>query len=580
MRYLKKLNEYANSTEPDSGIGLTDAEKAVLGEFCKVLSKEALGWLNEKWDLCPLLQRASEKMDELSPRKLISKLLARDATEEQPTEYTLFINFEKNRFMKQDWHAEGNITIPNTLTHEWISNDVLRINLDSGVDGIDLSKVVLTGQKPSYEYSSTITSKYDIAGYTLSSKSSTLRFKSDQTVTSVDFGGNSTLTIYAAWNPEYILEFISDNTHYQEGESSGAMNPRKLTSVGNKAPEPEFTSPGETRTKFNYCYCPEDATYKWQEDSVIDGYNSDTMNPNVSLYGFKEWECSIGGIRYVLHEGDPLKINAFNLDCPPVIRMTAYWERAYDVISFLIDGNKYCEVCIDVNVNRVVYPNHAPEIQSTSGEDWKFYGWDYSEGDYLPGVDRSAMVICGDPDHPIVCDNPTEITICGDGDNVICPSSPDTMQNWEVICSATGETYIVCKEDETDYSLPIRAYLVKHELQQFKVTFKYMDVVNNEVTHVEHEEFVNQNQHLPRFHIHNKYVKNGSTFTFKHWLLKSGNLTSSLTVLSVLVFVAIYDETKNIDTHHGESDSPGKGSSTPGDAQSSAPTISEPCNHC
>lgn len=48
---------------------------------------------------------------------------------------------------------------------------------------------------------------------------------------------------------------------------------------------------------------------------------------------------------------------------------------------------------------------------------------------------------------------------------------------------------------------------------------------------------------MPRFHIHNKYKKDGSTFTFKHWLLESGNLTSSLTVLSDLVFVAVYDET-------------------------------------
>ena len=148
LRYLTKLKTYENNRDV-----LDENERAVLKEFNLVLSKQTMDWLDKKWDLCPLLQRASEKIDELSPRKLMSKLLARDggasatsdATEDRPTEHALFINFEKNRFMKQDWHAEGNITISNTLTHEWISNDVLRINLESGAAGIDLSKVVLAG---------------------------------------------------------------------------------------------------------------------------------------------------------------------------------------------------------------------------------------------------------------------------------------------------------------------------------------------------------------------------------------------------------------------------------------------------
>ena len=72
LRYLQKLKEYANSTPSDSGIGLTPSEKAILKEFCDILSKQTLDWLDEKWDLCPLLQRMSEKVDELSPRKLMA----------------------------------------------------------------------------------------------------------------------------------------------------------------------------------------------------------------------------------------------------------------------------------------------------------------------------------------------------------------------------------------------------------------------------------------------------------------------------------------------------------------------------
>ena len=84
---------------------------------------------------------------------------------------------------------------------------------------------------------------------------------------------------------------------------------------------------------------------------------------------------------------------------------------------------------------------------------------------------------------------------------------------------------------------------------KFKVLFRYM---GNDGRPAKHEEEVVQNQHLPRFHTHNKYEKDGSTFTFKHWLLESGNLTSSLTVLSDLVFVAVYDETQIVDTSDSE----------------------------
>ena len=111
---------------------------------------------------------------------------------------------------------------------------------------------------------------------------------------------------------------------------------------------------------------------------------------------------------------------------------------------------------------------------------------------------------------------------------------------------------------------------------KFKVLFRYM---GNDGRPAKHKEEVVQNQHLPRFHIHNKYEKDGSTFTFKHWLLESGNLTSSLTVLSDLVFVAVYDETKDIDNQHTDIDASGKGSTIP-EAEQYEITTSLTCDHC
>lgn len=432
----------------------------MLGEFCKVLSKKALSWLNEKWDLCPLLQRASEKMDDLSPRKLMPTSLMRDVdasaddseSSREFTEYILDICFNLNRFM-DSWKASENVyvtTIPNAT---WISDNELRIKLDGRTGGIDLSKVKLT-TKPQYSYSENLKSDYDIVGYMLQSKSSTLRFKADQVITSVDFGGKQHLTIYAAWNPEYILEFISDNTHYQDGQVSGNMATVKLASVGNKAPECAFNHPGETRKKFQYQYCPTGAEYEWQNNDVINDYNSedDTTNPTVYLYGFKEWVYTIDGIRHTIHENEPLTIEGFNLQCRPVITMKAYWERAYDILKFNVDGKTYCEVCIDVNVNRVEYPNHAPVIQPKDGR-WKFYNWNCAEGDYLSGVNRSPIVICGTESNPIVRED--------------------------------GALPIVCKEDEIDYDVPIEAYIVEYKERKFRVTFRYMSDSGVPTEHIE-----------------------------------------------------------------------------------------------
>lgn len=106
LRYLKKLNEYVNSTSSDSGIGLTAAEKAILKEFCDILSKQTLDWLDKKWDLCPLLQRASEKIDELSPRKLMSRAGEMDVNEySQSNSYNLTIVFGKPKCITGTWKA-------------------------------------------------------------------------------------------------------------------------------------------------------------------------------------------------------------------------------------------------------------------------------------------------------------------------------------------------------------------------------------------------------------------------------------------------------------------------------------------
>ena len=516
LRYLKKLQYYLTSSAP--GIGLTQNEKAVLGQFCEILSKETLGWLNKKWDLCPILQRAETRGVQISPRKLMSRgLVARAANDENHDPYYLYLDFTKNGYMSSGWTPRSNIEVPSNWTIYWCDDNRLRVELNDQVDGIDLSKIKFRGGNcPTYVYnytddqgsSKSITSKYSIGGYTLARSSSQLMFTSTQNVTTVDFGDTKSIIVYVAWNPEYILAFESDNSHYKTGESAGYMAPRKLADAGNRAPTCTFNHPLGKKRKFEY---KNDS--RWQDTS---GYTSE----EVYLYEFKNWSFSWGAVGYNLLEGDPIRINVFNLDLPPVIKMRAHWSRAYDVLKFNAYPNTlYCEVCISTAINRVVYPDHAPEIRDGN---WRFYGWTVAEGDYLPGVDRNATVICGTESTPI---------LCGD-----------------------GTTPIICNEDEYDYDTPIDAYLVEHKTKDFNVIFKYMD--ENGI-HAEHTESVQQNMHLPRFHIHNSYKSGTSTYTFRHWLLTSGNLTSSLTVLSDLVFVAVYDETKDAGTEDMDVVGPG-----------------------
>lgn len=335
LRYLAKLNYYLGNTAPD--IGLTDDERAILGQFCEILSLKTLDWLDKKWDLCPILKRVSDNPEELYPRKSMARSAMRsgpsDEDFETSDEYVLYIDFTKNGYMDSGWIARTGIEVPSDWNPGWETDDRLRVTLDS-VDGFDLSKVKFkNGVVPTYTYhytdgtgsNASMKSNYDIAGYTLSSGSSNLRFTKNQTVNTVDFGGQTSLTIYVAWSPEYIISFESDKTHYEEGESAGYMSPVKLSSLGGVAPICTFNHPRGSRKTFTYYNDTQSA--RWQDTSA---YTSQT----VFLYSLIHWRFSIGLQSYSLKEGDPLRVTAFNLDAPPVIVMTAYWKRAYDVITF------------------------------------------------------------------------------------------------------------------------------------------------------------------------------------------------------------------------------------------------------
>jgi hypothetical protein len=210
LRYLNKLNEYVNSTSSDSGIGLTASEKAILKEFCNILSKQTLDWLDEKWDSCPLLTRASEKPDSLSPRKLMMSSRGVEGSGESIETlsggtYQLNIDFSKNALLKSDWKASDEVECPSNWEYSW-NGDVLTVAMEAS-SIVDLSNISLKSN-PVYEYDSSIMPKYGISGYKDSPSSSRIQFSPDKDITISDFGGQSSKTIYVSWVPvEYVMVF-------------------------------------------------------------------------------------------------------------------------------------------------------------------------------------------------------------------------------------------------------------------------------------------------------------------------------------------------------------------------------------
>lgn len=64
----------------------------------------------------------------------------------------------------------------------------------------------------------------------------------------------------------------------------------------------------------------------------------------------------------------------------PVVKFTAQWDIAYDVITFKVDGEPYCDVLIDRRTNLLTYPDVNPSFKD---DNLKFLGWSLPEGSWL-----------------------------------------------------------------------------------------------------------------------------------------------------------------------------------------------------
>lgn len=86
----------------------------------------------------------------------------------------------------------------------------------------------------------------------------------------------------------------------------------------------------------------------------------------------------------------------------------------------------------------------------------------------------------------------------------------------------------------------------------FTLTFKYLNE-SGEVTSVEGRAL--ENSPIPMFHIHSTIDCGDFVKEFRYWRVESGNISSSNTILSDVVLVAVYDEVEKpsdyvADTEH------------------------------
>lgn len=137
----------------------------------------------------------------------------------------------------------------------------------------------------------------------------------------------------------------------------------------------------------------------------------------MKVYRFSHWKYSVGGASGTIGDGGKFRVGDSLGAVRPVINMVAEWAIAYDSITFKVMGEDYCDVLIDRDINRVVYPKQDPKIL-ISGK--RFLGWDSLEGDLISGINRNAMVICGSAASPLICSTKVGGVDSVPNDPIIC----------------------------------------------------------------------------------------------------------------------------------------------------------------
>lgn len=281
-----------------------------------------------------------------------------------------------------------------------------------------------------------------------------------------------------------------------------------------KLPKCTFTGPSNEVLQFTY---HDSAHGTWEE---VEGYNA--SGSTVRLYRFSKWKYAFQGQSGVIKDCGNISIVEQSCKNMPVVDLTADWEICYDNIPFEVQGELYCDVMVDKDSTQMTMPDHDPVLTS---EFVKFIGWDAVEGSHLGGIEKTKVTVCD---------------ARGDGDGIVVNPSNNV----------DGKTYpIICETVDIQTYEKVVARIGSVATQALQVTFKYIsspEVEGGNGVPFSRTQYVNENSILPRFHIHQRTKYDGKELVFRYWKLVQGNISSSQTVLSNCVLVAVYDYVKNV----------------------------------
>ena len=315
--------------------------------------------------------------------------------------------------------------------------------------------------------------------------------------------------LYAVWKPDVIIKFNSGIAN-----NDNSIMPARVVQLGQDVNIGDclYPGPADERRLFTYYPSPTVSLKEGDEPSGI--WETVQNNENrVNAYRFINWKYTFNSQTGEISATDKLRIGEIGWNDIPVVVMTAQWELMYYVVKFKVLGYDYCDVLVDVDTNVLNYPVKPTIVYPRK----KFLCWDTMD-ETLSGVDSTANIVCGTASNPVLCD---------DGP-------------------------IVCDGDEIQTLVKsVNACIGENALQAFDVVFKMLVLDGSQVVVQQRVQNVSENTYLPSFHIHQdiEITQNGQKFkyVFRYWKLANGIMSSSMTVMSNLEFIGIYDKVKNDD---------------------------------
>lgn len=487
LSYLKKLID--DYLKPEQSV-LDSDEKEVLNNAVSVLKKSAPNWVTDDWDLCPAHQQPKTSKN-LMKRMALSAPLKRDADEEDPIK-SVRVFYQLQSFMNaslSNSSVEISYDVNNKLAYVTYSNKSSEFELN-------LSSIAVT---PIFTDDPGISWK--LLGYSTEPNSTEVKYVPNRKLVASDIPESGVLNLYAVWDVKYVIRFnqgLADGTErmydIQVTPDKNTILPKCEYTFGREVSVPEFTY--------------------YNVDGEWDDTSDYPIGQRKNLYVFDHWEYQKNGQTVKVNDKGIINIPSSGGQGYPLLTLTAIWKKQYDIITFKVDDKKYCDVRIDKDVNLLVYPNREPKFSANPKK--RFLGWDMPEGSYLLGIRDDSPIVCFDGELP--------------NNDIICEDTDGDANNDPIVC---------IDESIDTYGTFVNAYVTEVETLGLKLTFRYIDdkgqVVSKDI-------LVDENQRIPRFHIHDEVTKDNKQLKFRYWKLESGNITSELTILSNSVLVAVYDE--------------------------------------